>query len=275
MPQSDSTVQSVYERCDPAYLRELREAAGMDIHILARNACLSASQVRALESEKSGDVFYSDTIKRQAYKRVLLLLGAEPPQVTASPPLHESPPDLAGRLASLDTIAEMAHRPPVETSFLNTRKSTVAVFILMAGALAGMVLYKAQHPQEGVKSAPSAAIARVAPPVASDTTLAAAFQCAYRNDTLPRWTPIQAKKEGRYVYFVSSTPVDVCVVDGQKRATHVQLKAGESRSVYGSGPWQISSPDLQKIKVYFQGTLVMFPEPSTQALSLVDAPVTP
>jgi hypothetical protein len=53
------------------------------------------------------------------------------------------------------------------------------------------------------------------------------------------------------------------------------MKAGESQSVYGSAPWQISGTHLQKIKIYFQGSLVSLPEDATQAVSLVEAPVSP
>ena len=67
--------RSVYDTCDPAYLRQLREDAGMDLIVLARTACLSVAKVRQLESHDSDHLFYSDAIKRQAYKRLLMILG--------------------------------------------------------------------------------------------------------------------------------------------------------------------------------------------------------
>ena len=79
-PQSEFK-RSVYDSCDPDYLRQLREEAGMDLIVLARTACLSVAQVRQLESHDSDNLFYSDAIKRQAYKRLLMILGAEPPTV--------------------------------------------------------------------------------------------------------------------------------------------------------------------------------------------------
>lgn len=68
----------VYEDCDPAYLRQLREAQGLEVMALARTACLSVAQVRHLEGEGEG-MFYTLSIKRQAYKRLMMILGAEPP----------------------------------------------------------------------------------------------------------------------------------------------------------------------------------------------------
>ena len=294
MTQSDSSSQSVYERCDPVYLRDLREAVGVDIHILARNACLSVGQVRELESGKNGNFFYSDTIKRQAYKRVLIQLGAPPPpQATTAKSLSEPPQDLDARLAPLDSIAAMSHRPSMERSIvaalpplfekLKQHKSTLGLFIMLGLAFAGMTQYMSQHIANASKiTAPAVitptTVAIASSPVVASSTPAAAvseFKCAHSSESIPQWTPAQARKEGRYVYLVSGTTVDVCVVDGQKRATHLQMKAGESQSVYGSAPWQISGSNLQKIKIYFQGGLVTLPEGATQALSLVEAPVTP
>lgn len=301
MSSSDPSTHSVYERCDAAYLRELREAAGMDIHILARNACLSVGQVRELESGKNGNFFYSDTIKRQAYKRVLMQLGAKPPETNADKHLSEPPQDLNARLAPLDSIVAMSHRPAMERSIINALqptfeklkpyKSTLGLFVLLALAFAGMTQYMSQHLSQAAKtaqpqatvqtpvampSAPAPIAAPVVAPVAASAPVSAAeFKCAFNADPLPQWTPTQARKEGRYVYLVSGTSMDVCVVDGQKRVTHLQMKAGESQSIYGASPWQISGTNLQKIKIYFQGGLVMLPEGATQALSLVEAPVTP
>lgn len=283
MPQSDSLVQSAYARCDPVYLRELREATGMDIHILARNACLSVGQVRELESDVGGNFFYSDTIKRQAYKRVMVLLGAEPPLPSSSTTHSEPPQDLDARLVPLDTIADMSHRPAMHSSAFTAlqpylekfkvHRSTLGLFLLLILTAAGVTQYMRQHPNGITTEASPAAISSA--PTPSPRAAESEFQCTYSSDPLPQWTPAQARKDGRYVYLVSQTTADVCVVDSQKRTTLLQMKAGEGQSVYGSAPWQISGPHLQKIKIYFQGSLVMLPETTTQALSLIAAPVTP
>lgn len=303
MNPSDPSEQSVYERCDPAYLRDLREAAGMDIHILARNACLSVGQVRELESGQNGNLFYSDTIKRQAYKRALMLLGAEPPHVRATKQLNEPPKDLDARLAPLDSIVAMSHRPAmarsVVTAFqlhlepIKTHISKLGLFVMVAVAFAGIKQYVNEHADVTIQTAPAPAPVQspvtkpiaataftvaVAAPAAPAVEAAAPrdasdFKCAYNGDTLPQWTPTQPRKEGRYVYVVSGASVDVCVIDAQKHATHLKMKAGESQSVYGTAPWQVSGSNLQKIKIYFQGGLVMIPDAASQALSLVEAPV--
>lgn len=81
-PQPPQDMQRVFEDCDSAYLRQLRQAAGMELTALARTACLSVAQVRHLEGDGEG-FFYSPAIKRQSYKRLLMILGAAPP--TANP----------------------------------------------------------------------------------------------------------------------------------------------------------------------------------------------
>ena len=263
-----SPTSDAFASCDGDYLRALRESADMDVHVLARKACLSVGQVRELENSAHGHHFYSDTIKRHAYKRVLMVLGVTPPpdkaSETALPIL--SPDDR--RLEPLDLIVAMSHRPaldrPVLTRVhalmdrLRQRKQALGVFLLLLLALSGLVIYGAQR-GTAVKPAEKA-IAEVA--------------CAFSTETMPQLAPSQAHKEGRYVHLISTSHTQVCMVDGQKRATLLQMKAGENQSVYGTPPWQISSPHLRDIKIYFQGGLVALPEGVVQRLSLVEASVT-
>ena len=118
--------RSVYETCDPAYLRELREAAGMDLAVLARTACLSVAQVRELETEDSDDMFYSDAIKRQAYKRLLMILGAEPPTVEVPEELRDARKVAQAHLNTLDQIVAMSHQPAINRSVTDMLGSGVA-----------------------------------------------------------------------------------------------------------------------------------------------------
>jgi hypothetical protein len=74
------------------------------------------------------------------------------------------------------------------------------------------------------------------------------------------------------VYVVSPTNAEICVVDGNKQATLLQLKAGENRSVYGVSPWQVSSPQLSKVQIFFQGGRVSMPDAATR-VKLLEVPV--
>jgi len=299
--------RSVYDTCDPQYLRELREAADMDVLILARTACLSVAQVRQLESDGSDSLFYSDSIKRQAYKRVLMILGAEPPSVEIPEVLRDAHQVADAHLDTLNQIVAMSQQPSISPSvfdYLRTNATklmshkqalasflflvaAVALFLLqgpkgvaeaeeqvLASALPNATLIKPSPLTESVASAPVAlASTPVVTPAPAVIAASAAVACAYANDAVPQLSPFVGRKEGRYVYLVSSVNAELCVVDGNKQATTLQMKAGENRSVYGVSPWQVSSANLQKIQIYFQGGRVTLPDAVTNRVTLLEVPV--
>ena len=317
-PLSTESKRSVYDTCDPHYLRELREAAGIDLFVLARTACLSVAQVRQLETDDSDKLFYSDAIKRQAYKRLLMILGAEPPTVEVPQALHDAGQVAQAHLNTLDQIVAMSHQPAINRSRtdvlvagwtrLKAHKQALAAFLFLLAAVVLFVLHGPQSKNEAAPLLSSASdLAQVVPaapvvvatPVAASVPVSApapealapaspppvavsvepssavthkASSCAYSNDNMPQLAPFIVQKEGRYVHVVSTSAVELCVVDGNKQATTLQLKAGESRSVYGVSPWQVSSPHLSKVQIYFQGGRVLTPDAATR-MKLLEVPV--
>jgi len=287
----------VYETCDPTYLRELREAVGMDLVVLARTACLSASQVRQLESREGDSLFYSDVIKRQAYKRVLMILGVIPPPADDVEEARANETVTAAHLNTLDQIVTMSHLPAMNRSATDMARSGVAMLVahkhvlgalmLLLVAVVLMVLHGPfklvepdAFPAPSLVVAPAPVLAPVpapAPaPVIAAIPVTAAIKsdaCTYSTDAMPQLTPLIANKEGRYVYLVSSANTEVCVVDGNQQATTLQLKAGQDRSVYGVSPWQVSGPNIQKIQIYFQGARLSLPEGAIRSVKLVEVPV--
>ena len=296
---------SAYESCDPDYLRQLREASGADETWLARTACLSVAQVRQLE-EGGDSLFYSPTIKRQAYKRLLMILGAEPPTVV----VDVTPAALAPAVNDLNEIIAMGernldHRPVSEffqrwrTRVTQHRLSAAAVVVFCVAGVASFVLPKSgaekasatelvmtkasesvtvSAPPAPVSVAPAVA-ASVAPalvPVVSASAVASAApvvvasSCQHTRDALPQLVPLTATKPSRYVHLVANTDITVCVVDGNQQANLVQLKAGESQSVFGAAPWQVSSSKLAKLQIYFQGWRVALPEGADQRIALIE-----
>lgn len=316
--------RNVYDTCDPQYLRNLREAAGMDLIVLARSACLSVAQVRQLETDDSDGLFYSDAIKRQAYKRLLMILGAEPPTVEVPQDLRDANKVADAHLNTLDQIVAMSHQPAINRSSsdvlrsgigkLKEHKQVLSALLLLLVAVGLFVMHGPQDSdgatllaasstqpdqQIPVKSAAtqpaevSVPAASVATPVASASVAAPMLaasavaapaatvsapttnkttDCAYSTDAMVQLMPYVAQKEGRYVYVVSPANADICVVDGNKQATMLQMKAGENRSVYGISPWQVTSAQLPKIQIYFQGGRVSVPETATR-VKLVEVPV--
>jgi hypothetical protein len=321
--------RNVYDTCDPKYLRELREASGMDLVVLARTACLSVAQVRQLESDDSDNLFYSDAIKRQAYKRLLMILGAEPPTVEIPQDLRDAGKVADVHLNTLDQIVAMSHQPAMNRSAsdafsagfenIKAHKQVVGALVLLVVAVVLFVLHGPQKLSEAADKAldtkpsavesissvaaasaePTVIAASAAAPVASAVVVVApapavvvasapastpvvvastnasakSDACAYSSETMAQVTPFIVQKEGRYVYLVSGANTDVCVVDGNKQATVLQLKTGENRSVYGVSPWQVSSPNLQKVQIYFQGGRVSLPDATATRVKLVEVPI--
>jgi hypothetical protein len=328
--EQDAT-RSVYDSCDPVYLRKLREEAGIDLVALARTACLSLAQVRQLESSDSDNLFYSDAIKRQAYKRLLMILGAEPPTVEVPQALRDAHQVAEAHLNTLDQIVAMSHQPMLNRTASDVVRSSankviehkqmLGAFLLLAIAVALLVFQVPQklevlnsqvaatvvapaseviQPIHVPEPVASAAVQPVSLPVASAPTLSASAPsvvasvatftpvvtqtaasaasgssktCAFTTDVIPQLTPLISQKEGRYVYLMSSANVEICVVDGNKQATILQLKAGENRSVYGVSPWQLSGSNLQKVQIYFQGGRVSLPDNAATRVKLVEVPV--
>lgn len=330
--EPSETKRNVYDACDPQYLRQLREAAGMDHVVLARTACLSVAQVRQLETDDRDNLFYSDAIKRQAYKRLLMILGAEPPTVEVPEALRDAGKVAEAHLNTLDQIVAMSHQPIINRSTsdvlvtvlekLKAHQQVIGALLLLVGAIALFVLNGMQSSSESkpanssavlpaspmvasapslsaslsslavssmasppaplidspVASAPAMTVVTAASAAASATPLSSAVAskigaCAYSNDAMTQVSSLFAKKEGRYVYLVSTANIEICVVDGNKQATLLQLKAGENRSVYGASPWQLSGADLQKAQIYFQGGRITLPDANITRFQLIEVPI--
>ena len=149
--EQPKTTRSVYDACDPKYLRDLREAAGMDVFVLARTACLSVAQVRQLETDDSDNLFYSDAIKRQAYKRLLMILGAEPPTAEVPEDLRDANKVAQAHLDTLDQIVAMSHQPSLNRTALDVlregwaklreRQQAIGALLFLAAAVVVFVMY--------------------------------------------------------------------------------------------------------------------------------------
>jgi transcriptional regulator with XRE-family HTH domain len=81
-------------------------------------------------------------------------------------------------------------------------------------------------------------------------------------------SPVSVNKPGSYVYLLPTKDVQVCVDDGKRVQTVVDLKAGQGRSIHGSSPWVISSNQISAVQVYFQGSKVMIPKDVGQRIVL-------
>ncbi|CAN1544176.1 hypothetical protein MCEMAEM4_01903 [Burkholderiaceae bacterium] len=306
------TQPNVYETCDPTYLQQLRGSVGMDVVQLARIACLSVAQVKSLETG-GDDLFYSTAIKRQAYKRTLMILGAPPPSSFAVPETTQdlAPVAVAYVNESLNDIADLTTQPVDDWASPNRaglRMSSQRVVLMAFAVLVALGGVFAFYPMDGDVSLTLASVAsnttpdqpllatadkpaQMAPAPLASVVLApetgklpsaetvvvprSAGACAFSGDPGPEVSAAMPKKDGKFVYVMSPTDTNLCVVDGNKQASTLELKAGEGRSVYGAAPWQISGNNLAQVQIYFQGWRASLPEGSVQKIVLVEKALTP
>lgn len=335
--KSAETLYALYENCDPDLLKRTRENAGVDEGVLARKACLSVAQVRQLEAGGNG-LFYSITIKRQAYKRLMMVLGAEPPThvpvAQAIDSMHEALPDVSSKetidsIVALSSKSDYLDKRPVADFVIDLRyrimahRQVLGALVLLIGALVLFVFHwpeitqdepskavvpvKAQAPDASASKdvkpstvqapATSSSATAVAPlpvpetkpevkpePVVNVPAVVAASApvvaantkaCVFVDDRLPEVMPSSANKPAGFVYVLSPIDTEVCVIDASKKATVLQLRAGEGRSVYGSAPWQLSGAALKDAQIYFQGVRVRAPEGAGARFNLIERASTP
>lgn len=293
-----TSVDAAYARCDPSFAQTWLDRSGLDITQVARMSCLSVAQVRQLLQGTDAS-FYSATIKQRAYRRVLALLGAPQPELVGA--FQAPAPDAA------EPSPEPAHAGH-RTVGMAPRGSTthsawawLGLALLLGAATAPWwqgwwhtpvrslrPQIDAQAPAEAappVTPAVEAASPDVSPPPQETQTTSpppgngataqaaetlSAPPCAYVAQPVTTVMPAVAEKPGNYVYVQALREAEVCVIDGDRKVTHLQLKAGERRSVYGPPPWQLSGLDLGQLHIYFQGWRVLLPEMATQQVALVE-----
>ncbi len=287
---------------DGQLLRSLREQAGIDQLVFARNNTLSVAQLKELEL--GGDCcFYNPSIKRSTGVKLLKKLGhnlVTPESIHVAigpmePSLNDSP------CATSMGAAQGSLNPPKEPSNSRRRRLTQQVFLGTLGLL-GLVALTAMKPWglgeasathihaaisvsqdpsalapsqpddtpfDPVKQAlaPSAlpAMAIALPPATAEPSMvaikvstptpAAACDWQYRDNSKTH-TPSQPLKPGNYVHLEAQADTELCVLDSQNQKTLLQLKAGMTKSVYGSAPFLVHSQNLHTLKLFFQGRRV-------------------
>ncbi len=292
-----------------AYLRRLREEAGLELPVLARRLSLSTAQLLELESG-GRSLFYSPAIRQLAVRKTLQHLGGDLTRLVTSQEPSALPPATGQTLPSEPPL----HRPlgtPEASAASATRVGAGSTTPkasrrrwVMPGGLALSALFFAGAvavghwerspplsqagtapflvPPEAGRAAPAlppaAAETLAASPVtrevpaqpASAEARAEAGEPPCAPSPAPSVTPPQASKPGDMVYVVSRASLDLCVIDGQGRPQQFRLEAGEGRSFYGPPPWQLHSSQLRQAQLYFQGWKVRLPAQVADRVELVE-----
>lgn len=287
---------------DGQLLRSLREQAGIDELVFARNNTVSLAQLKELELGGNSS-FYNPAIKRSTGAKLLKKLGHN---LVVPEPVHEAmepaPSSLDVQSSAMSTgmaQAVLGHpKRPSDDRIRRLIQQSVWGTLGLLGLLAltamkpwekgqpsapslHAAISGAQKPTNVVLSTPEAApsasvkpaLAPSAPPakaitLASTTvepavaagkvsapTVTSACDWPHR-DNIKTHTPSQPIKPGNYVHLEAQADTELCVLDSQNQKTLLQLKAGMTKSVYGSAPFLVHSQDLHSLKLFFQGRRV-------------------
>jgi len=264
-------------------LKNLREAAGLEVITLARQCNLSVSQIQQLE-EGGDSSFYTPEIKFNSGQKLLRFLGAA--QDSPPPP---PPPELTRPFFEPVPMSLPSQKPATVRRQWDWHKLDLFVLILLLLALIHFsfdpLSFERASPR--AQRAASAALAsrddasqRAATPVdpalPAKTSLAAPVPVQPLAPVLPSVvssappscpadgkevavTASQASKPGNYVHVVAQASAVVCVHDAGHKSNVLMLKPGASQSVYGQAPFRISSADLRAVRLFYQGHPVTLP----------------
>ena len=287
---------------DGQLLRSLREEAGIDALVFARNNTVSLAQLKELELGGNNS-FYNPAIKRSTGVKLLKKLGhelvmPEPVHVVVEPTEpHEDEQtfDMATGMAQA-----LVHQPKAPSNDRSRRLIQQAFWGSLG--LLGLVALTAMKPwgmgdasathvhaavsvmQDPLPMVPSKPEAKPSAPIKQAQALSAppakaidltpasgepplaainvsastpASACDWQHrDHSKTHTPSQPLKPGNYVHLEAQADTELCVLDSQNQKTLLQLKAGMTKSVYGSAPFLVHSQELHTLKLFFQGRRV-------------------
>jgi len=284
---------------DATALKNLREAAGLDVAQLAALANLSLGQVRQLE-EGGDSYFYSPQIKLQSMRRVLRMLQNQTnAEIVATQVSPEYVPKSVNVIDDIIRLSEKNLKNTIDTSLVRRSGNPYkALLTVGAGLLVvfGLLNWQSNQsepqtifsewvepftakpvePVNKVAQTPdSVQVQVVSPPpqpALSPVPLVAKVDpavvtapaqmvsdCKLLDAEPTPASPVAVTKAGVYVYLIANKDVQVCVDDGKQVRTVLNLKTGEGKTVRGSSPWVIGAVDMASLQVYFQGAKVFFP----------------
>lgn len=287
---------------DGQLLRSLREEAGIDELVFARNNTVSLAQLKELERGGNSS-FYNPAIKRSTGVKLLKKLGHElvtpEPVIVAMAPSEPHQNEHPVAMATVMAQAPVSHphsssdsprRRLIQHSVLGTLSllSLMAMTAIKPWSLADSPAPD-RHPadlatqatatlvQSRAEPAASGLVSQVPmvsaltpkevalPPATGEAAMAAVKVSAPNVNSACDWqhrdnskthTPSQPLKPGNYVHLEAQADTELCVLDSQNQKTLLQLKAGMTKSVYGSAPFLVHSQDLHALKLFFQGRRV-------------------
>jgi transcriptional regulator with XRE-family HTH domain len=279
-------------------LRELRLLARLDLSELAKRAALSSAQLEQLENGTHGS-FYNASIRRQAARKVALILGADPesvieasaPEATVTPALviAESsavPAPTPERhhlqgwfLVRLQSVFSSLGQTEIKARLPRQLKlaGVAGLTLLMLGVWATVKGFSSDRTKLEPSSLESAAMpvkttaaaqgAPIGPTVQTPSTIHVVDSVPAKTDNgcdmvgagFAELQAPKALKGAGMVYVVGATGQVVCVRDAGGQAWRHVFGEQRGQSFHGRPPWQLHSPQLAQMQLYFQGSLIRLP----------------
>jgi len=251
---------------DASLLKELREAANVDISTLALRYSLSKTQIKQLE-EGGDSSFYSQKIKLATGRKLLMHFGADVKKLDQLGYEHETP-KLKIPLKSLQ-----AEEKKKGWSQKITITALVLVLILFASfrdyLYSNNIKLVLSNPIDKLtinnqREAPNAFQTSIESPesIAEKTSL----HSTNSNDTDCKWNDQKnhivghkPAKPGDYVYMVANSDADICIKDSEGKFQLIKFKSEQSKNFKGSPPFEIFSKNLHSFQIYYQGNLLSLP----------------
>lgn len=126
-------------------------------------------------------------------------------------------------------------------------------------------------------SAPAKPAPDASPPPGPSPAAAAAaavampgFNCSPPGSAPPQAQARNPTKDAGMVYLVATRPMSVCVADASGKPERFELAPDKGRSIYGKPPWQIHSPGLADLQIFFQGSRIVLPRGATDRVELTE-----
>ena len=253
---------------DAALLKELREAAQIDISALARDYSLSKTQIKQLE-EGGDSSFYSPAIKLAAGRKLLMHFGVDDLPVGNADDQNQT---RKIKIPLVNLLEKMENKKT--KSYL--RLQIIAAVLTLLGFAALNAYFSDMNTQSLLESLLNKASltmqsdAGTLEGIANETSAITSKETTVKTISVHlekcKWgsEPVsiighQPYKSGDYVYVVANIDADICIRDFTGKSQILQLKSEQSQTVRGHPPFEIFSNSLSEFKIFYQGNLLRLP----------------
>lgn len=277
---------------DAAALALARNSTDLSRTDFSRALSISEKQLTQLE-EGGSSAFYSERIKYQMGARILgyfdiQTVCQQASQRETSPFKVLSEPIKNEAINQLDTIYEnkVKHLATADREAhqgFQLRNGYVLGAVIVAAAAFGIakapeVYFPFQNQTPSLAASakkpvvptplPETQAQAQAPATPTEPEQAAPFNCDWSGNPTPL-KPVSATRPADRIHLVAITDIDVCLKDGIGQEKIIKLQAGQRETFHGSGTtWQVYSPQMDYMQVFFQGFHVVIPKQTTQLIKL-------